>query len=1061
MPRSLLGAALVAALVARHSVEARIGSAFDVPIAEAFTGAVVGIFSMVTPDLSGERARDGLRQTWLHDDAVHTDLGKRISAREGKSLRHDLLTVFVVGKPHTSDDSSGGESGAKHGEWLATLARLKIENASYGDIVYLPVVEDLLNFRKPEAWYKFAVRRFPLASHIARVDEDVYIRGSCMGPVLQRMPKTNFYWGWASFGAAQLNSFRKFPIVGSRSHHYKSVGIGADESIGHACEPYANGGFIWVSRDVATRMVKSKAMVSDPSNPYPFVGEDLFFSCFVNKATGGNAPLHMLVGATNVRTRDLHSEETWHERRNGIFSELVYGQQVQARTLVVHGKNFAKIRFGAQLSSSRLAKELVLVGKAHHVLNRNIEALLAEIKNGAAPTSTSVMALMPALQQWNLHVLQITAVGDALRRKSTLEKKRALTNKWHYAYITPSENRTHSKIGDVEHFIHGCVNRTQVALTYWALYFLGLIENNLTPSLEPPAAATIIFDSARAHCAQYGATFRDLVPAKTMPAAGSVAPMVHAAERLQSWIAAANRTLGVALLSMAHALGSSAANTLTLFDSVMRSKSHPTCPVPWLPRALPGTTPPTDGAQCGCTWYDRFVPYQAASSMRYQFRTTDAHSAILDQRSFSAFAFDCDMTTSWNSAWIKPDSDGSSPQCEKIAAVQNHHLMAELPQWVRFPVQPAHNREDSIIAAFSIRAVSFGNLKSEMVRGPWPRLKLGTGAPALSSDDEACNMVSPRSWFLQASPREGMHAGKRWESLAASSTSDTPWACGEERWYTILDDERIDINQYNLRLLVNEVGGTFGACNTTFVGISEISVRLEGEAEPNTTRGAVCGGRVRQEWPTPPPRARSNAMQATTSTAATPVATSPAATTPVDHIVHAVAIPVAATPVPTAPVAITPATAAANPEVTEKPALLTTLPITQPALPIKGQTFDVETIEVDSGVTMDGESHTGENQHEARPQRMQRNALQALVASVLLACVLYRKTVAGVAMRMYSVVRRQRDSVLPLRSPSFSPTNARLERERRRKEAKEKAKKKKKKKREKKEKKDQRHRRAR
>jgi hypothetical protein len=1026
---------------------------------------------MVTPDLSGERARDGLRQTWLYDDAVHTDLGKRISARKGKSLKHDLLTVFVVGKPHTSDDTFGGDAGAKHGEWLATLARLKIENASYGDIVYLPVVEDLLNFRKPEAWYKFAVRRFPLASHIARVDEDVYIRGSCMGPVLERMPKTNFYWGWASFGAAQLNSFRKFPIVGSRSNRYKSVGIGADKFLGHACEPYANGGFIWVSRDVAARMVKSKAMVSDPSNPYPFVGEDLFFSCFVNEATGGSAPLHMLIGATSVQTRDLHSEETWHERRKGIFSELVYGQQVHARTLVVHGKNFAKIRFRAQLSSSHLTKEIVLVGKAHRVLNQNIEALLAEIKKGAEPTGANVMALMPALQQWNLHVLQITAVGDELRRKSTLEKKRALTNKWHYAYITPSENRTHSKIGDVEHFIHDCVNRTQVALTYWALYFLGLLENNLTPSIKPPAAAVVIFDDARAHCARYDETFGGLFPAKATPAAGSVAPIVHAAELLQKWIAAANRTLGVALLSLVQALGSSAANTLTLFDSVMRSKVHPTCPVPWLPRALPGTTPPTDGAQCGCTWYDRFVPYQAASSMRYQFRSTNADSAILDQRSFSAFAFDCDMTTSWNSAWIQPGSGGDTPQCEKIAAVQNHHLMAELPQWVRFPVQPAPNRVESIIEAFSIRAVSFGNLKREIVKGPWPRLKLGgsSSAPALPSEDDACNMVSPRSWLLQASPREGMHAGKRWESLAASSPSDTPWACGEERWYTIVDDERIDISMYNLRLLVTEVGGAFGVCNTTFVGISEISVRLEGETGPNKTRGAVCGGRTRLEWPAPPPRARGNGTQATAAVvtatpvdiapvvAATPVEIAPVAATPA-AATAVVATPLAATAVVATPAAATPA--AASPTaivrtVTEKPALRATLPTEQPVLPNSQRTtsiFDVETVEVDTGVAMDGESHSGENQNNAQPQGVRRHVVQAFVASVLLACVLYRRTVAQVAMWVYNAVRRRSgESVLPLLSPPMSPRNGRMERERRRQEAKAKKKKKKKKKEKKKE----------
>ena len=852
------GAILAALLAATTPALGKMNSAFDVPIAEAFTGAVVGVFSMATRSLVGERSRDGLRHTWMHDPSVYSDLGIRMSPRKGKKLRHSILSVFVIGKPHTGGNNEGSGVIETDSSWSKTLEDLKNENRSYGDIVYLPVTEDLLSFRKPEAWYAFAVKRFPRASHIARIDEDVYVRGSCMGPIIERMPKKNFYWGWASFGAAQRNEFRGFPMVGSKNHRFKSTGPAKDGTITHSCEPYANGGFLWVSRDVAEAIVEKKTMTSDPSRPYPFVGEDLFFSCFVNDAMNGRAPLHMLIGSSKVQPRTAHDDFAWHARRDGIFSELVYGQKVHASTVVIHGKNFAGQRFTAQRSASHIAVDVGALRDVQEEFTAYVTRLLTYyIANGNTPSERYIDRFMPLVKRWNFELLQVLRVGTTSKRASVAAAKAATMNTNYYAYLTSSEKAAHAAVAKVEDFIHGCVNRTQAIVTFWSMYTLGLLENQLTPTLATPPSAAALVAQTIEHCAGAGAAFPDLVP-KPLPAAASATPMTRVIHELLSWLDAANRTVETGLMSLTQALGKSAAASSTLFDTVALGAANRSCPVPWLPKVvgIDGvTTAPTDGAQCGCTYFDRFVPYQAASSMRFQYRATDAESGILDQRSFSAFAFDCDMSSSWNSAWIAPDVPLAA-LCPKLAAIGVHSAMASLPQWIKFPEQPAHGRDSAVIQAFSIRSVSYGNLEPEMVKGPWPRLKIGgkKSPPnkGLPKDDIACNLVTPRGWRLEASPLKGSHSGVRWESIAASSPTDSPWACGEERWFTVLEDERIDLKWFMLRLLITEVGGRFGPCNTTFVGIGEISVLLEGETKPPVERDLKCGGAVAHDYPKGP-----------------------------------------------------------------------------------------------------------------------------------------------------------------------------------------------------------------
>ena len=235
-----------------------------------FRGAVVGVFSMVSMDASERAVRDSVRTTWGQHPLV-----ERVAWGAPKRSTA-LRVVFVCGtrpamisgkRQRALEDAAAavGEGGdaafsTPTPEWNSALEKLREENATYGDIVLVDAVENSSDFRKTQAWLLYALAAFPDAEFIARADDDVFLRPNCLEAVVARMPSRALYWGWPAHGAATAPSFDRFPIVSS------------------GCEPYANGGFVWVSRDVAAGIAQRDFYAT---TAYPFLGEDLFFGCFV------------------------------------------------------------------------------------------------------------------------------------------------------------------------------------------------------------------------------------------------------------------------------------------------------------------------------------------------------------------------------------------------------------------------------------------------------------------------------------------------------------------------------------------------------------------------------------------------------------------------------------------------------------------------------------------------------------------------------------------------------------------------------------------------------------
>ena len=800
-------------------------ASLDAPPTSDFRGAVVGVFSMVSMDLSERAVRDSLRTTWAQHPGV-----ERVAW--GAAERSTALRVVFVcgtrpamlsGKRQRAFDAAaaavggGGDHGAAFEkptrEWYSALEQLREENATHGDIVLVDAVENSTNFRKTQAWLAYALAAFPNAEFIARADDDVYIRPSCLEPIVARMPSRALYWGWPAFGAASKPSFHRFPIVAQhdmpprerlgppapRPGHPATASTTVASSSG--CEPYANGGFIWISRDVAAAVARRDFYAA---TAYPFLGEDLFFACFVASATASPSLLHALVGATQAHVHDgahrralrggaagamrrtLTSTSTgdrpsalprWHSRDAGLFAEVVYGHAVGANSVVIHAKNNAKRRFELNFYQGKLQRKISALfapGGAH-----------AQLVGGGSALPRSAASAWAA---------KIVGVGEQLRGDRVREDEVFSREPQRLAALTASELSARARARAVAVFVLDCIAPLRSALVEHASTG-GVIRGD-----SPSKAAC---DDGAAYGSDAGAN------AATLTAQGLVARGAQAITQLRDLVAA---------------FSDAVAHTRTLFDELSaghwRDDGAPgACPVPQLD-ALRGVAPVASmAADEECTWGGRFVRYIDASSVR-PFVDELGKATYADVRYYSIAAFDCDPST----AWISPPLRDVRAECSTAHA--RGRTAVALPQWIGLPsVRPGVGRSSGrrVLRGFSMRAID-----------------VVTGA-AVSRSADACDSGSPREWRLEA--KLAGSAVSSWAHSASSrarapvtgwfpvaeGTELRAWACSELRHFAVSEERGIDLNTHTVRLVILSVGSSASSaapsqCDESFAAIAEIDV---------------------------------------------------------------------------------------------------------------------------------------------------------------------------------------------------------------------------------------------
>ena len=770
-----------------------------------FRGAVVGIFSMVSMGKSQIAVRDSLRATWGSHPAVQLGTDK-----SSVSSRDDALRVVFVcgtqpsmmsGKHQREADEAGGAFETPTADWLHAVAQLRVENETHGDIVLLDAVEDSRNFRKTGVWLTYAANNFPHAAYIARADDDVFLRPLCLANVVSRMPSSAFFWGWPAYGASQSDPLHELDIV--RTHDYSST-----QRQPNGCEPYANGGFIWVSRDVATR-IADRDFYADAT--YPFLGEDLIFSCFVASVLSTPSTLQTLVGggggsgssgaAGNSNGGEGGAPPTppWHSRDSGIFAEAVYGHSIGRNSIVIHAKNLVKRRFESRFYASKILRKLgiVLASDGPHAQLKLIDAS-SSITNSISSSAGEPFGggdLPTTVVAWNNAVGKLVGLAEELRDARLREEEIFSREPQRLAALTVSENVVRASARDVETFVLRCIVSVRTALGEVAASGYG------THFSYAALGKVSAFDA----CGGVVPTLSSGVSSIATAASSAIGRFLATSE-----IAFAE------LHRLANAYNTSAADVRTLFDelALKYSGAEEDCPVP--PRSSSPSRSSSSSSRCA--WDGRFVHLVDSSSTRVYSASSTIH---IDDKSWSLNAFDCDAATAWRSEWLRGDA-----QCAP------HPRAVELPQWVAFPSSSVGvSTGRRVLRSFSIRAIDAAGM---MVGG---------------EGGAQCGDVSPREWRLEARPRRESEAMARWAASArvhmrgsssagarrssswfpvAQGVETTPWACSEVRRFAVnAAVNSIDLNTHDVRFVVHAVGVEGRGCAESFVAIADLDLEYD------------------------------------------------------------------------------------------------------------------------------------------------------------------------------------------------------------------------------------------